>query len=76
MKTGAERAQLDETIRPVLRAALLDGFTKEEIVFLLVRMLPELATFDFSMGQMSAAYDLSAGRRAGRRRERSVVGGS
>ena len=60
MKTGQERAELDEKIRSLLRPALKDGFTKQEIVFLLTRMLPELAEQDEAMGQLLAAYQLKS----------------
>ncbi len=60
MKTGAERAELDERIRPILRQALKDGFEVMEIVYLLTRILPELTDFGTAMGQLSAAFDMAA----------------
>lgn len=56
--TPEQRAELDEKIRTVLRAAVADGATAQDLAFLLTRILPEVCDRLFALGNVSAAYDL------------------
>lgn len=64
MMAPDRRAFLDECVRNLIRTALEGGAERSEIVFLLTRMLPELCDKNQSVGQLLAAYDLAAARRA------------
>jgi hypothetical protein len=55
MMAPSERAQLDEQLRAVIRAGLSAGATAEELLFLLTRMLPELALATVGAGAQALA---------------------
>jgi hypothetical protein len=60
MTTGEKRAELDRKLRTLISLAMQEGMEKHEVVFLLTRMLPEIASVPEVMGQVMAAYDLHA----------------
>lgn len=60
MDKSRERVNLDEKLRWQIRAALASKkVNKEEVVFLLTRMLPELCDRAFAMGNIVCAFDLA-----------------
>ena len=62
--TGQERHALDEIIREPIRTLLMaNPAAKEDVLFLLTRMLPELSPDLFhAIGHVRAAYTLAARR--------------
>ena len=60
---SSARMKLDKQLREPIRAALeSDAVSVSELVFILTRMLPEIAGKGLVLGQILAAYDLAAQR--------------